>query len=318
MSRSLLLKITSISACLVLFPTISARAWGPQGHETIATVARDILVARNPQAANEIYAIIKANDLPTQFKVRPTSKNPYPQPANCRIRTIASVANWPDCVRTTYRYGSTAKFHYDDIPRCPTATTLPAKAGYCANGGCGSTALGNYIAALKNMGTPPGKRAEALSFIMHIVGDLHQPMHAVDNGNDSGGNFVTVRIEKDAFPLHNGNADNLHSLWDGDLVEAAIGLDTKAGIDRVRKLADARASEWSSTDPDTWALESHKGAEIAYSQLTKPPVCNAGKVDGGDVTAIYVSDAAAAVEVRLAAAAVRLAAVLEDALGKPQ
>jgi S1/P1 Nuclease len=148
--------------CSLSLAPIPALAWGPQGHETIATVARDMLAARNPKAANEIFAIIKANDLPTEFPVRPSAATPHPKPATCRMRTIASVANWPDCVRKTFRYSSTAKFHFDDVPLCPSSMTLPPKAGYCANGRCGSSALGDYIAILKDRTAAPGKRAEAL------------------------------------------------------------------------------------------------------------------------------------------------------------
>lgn len=305
-----------LSACATLFGVTicaPAYAWGPQGHETIATVARDILAERNPKAASEIYTIIREDNLLTVYTPKKSAKNPLPKARQCSVRTIAQLANWPDCVRNSDRYAYSSSFHYDDVARCPPGGALPPKSTYCSKGKCGSAALAGFVAVLKDKTAPSRKRSEALSFVVHIVGDLHQPMHAVDNGNDQGGNGVSIGIQPGAFQRGNGNAAKLHSLWDGDLVEEAVGLNIKAGITKVRQLADGGASDWASLDPDGWVLESHLKAENAYAKLTKPPVCEAGAVDGGKVTASYVSENAAVVEARLAAA-VRLAAVLEDAL----
>lgn len=310
------LKLLLVGMALATSLGAPALAYGPQGHEIIATVARDRLFARDKRFEARFWAIVQADNLTVQYTPKPTPKNPHPNPRTCRATTIAQLANWPDCVRPSQAYAKTAPYHFDDVPRCPVAVALPDKSIYCANGQCATEALKRYIAVLQNSASSPRQKAEALSFIIHIVGDLHQPMHASENGNDRGGGQVKISIAKGAIPDNPGPADNLHSLWDGDLVFAAVA-DPPVAIPKIRQLADANAASWSNPDPDAWALRSHRRAEAAYSDLTAPPACDQGAADGGKVTKAYVDAAKPDVEENLARAAVQLTDVLALALTPP-
>lgn len=307
------LRITgAIASLAVTFQPVSALAWGPQGHETVATVARDILMKDDPKAANEMFAIIKADNLYEKFKQR-NRKTKQWEEKTCQVKTIAQLANWPDCVRPSPKYSDTSPSHFDNAARCGSGSALPPKKEYCADGSCGSASLKEWIKTLKDKSASPRARAEALSFIIHIVGDLHQPMHATDNGGDRGGNEVAILFKPDAFPSFNPRSDKLHGLWDGDLVKGALGT-PKDGISLIGKLASASDPEFADLDPDRWVLASHMLAEKAYTGLENAPACRAGEWKDSVVTRGYVTDNQKVVTRQLTLASARLAAILEDAL----
>ena len=114
----------------------------------------------------------------------------------------------------------------------------------------------NDARILGNRKLSDSTRAEALRFLIHFVADVHQPLHAEDNG-DRGGNQVRVEIGRER--------GNLHHVWDQDVVEA-LGPSAIAD-DIVRTLSPAERKAWAAGTPAVWANESHT---IARDQIYPP------------------------------------------------
>lgn len=285
-----------------------ALAWGPDGHEYIATVARDRLAARDPKLGGRFYALLKGNILHYVGKDKRTG-----QPATCEARNLREIASWADCVRYTTAYAGTAGYHFDDIGMCddvaPAPPPLPA---YCADGKCASEGLAHYIAILKDKKGSRRTRAEALAWVIHIVGDLHQPLHNETN-NDHGGNLVTITLAPNAIPGRTFSAANLHALWDTPMVFASVGSGA-AAVATIRALADQHSADWAQNDVRTWVVEAHAIAKPAYHALPNAPACNAGAAAGGQITSAYVDPFKDQVREQLASAAIRLTDILADAL----
>jgi len=195
-----------------------------------------------------------------------------------------------------------------DVP--PPPPPLPA---YCDEGKCATEALKTFIETLSNRHAPRQERARALAWIIHIVGDLHQPLHNVDNGHDRGGNLVRITIAPDAFGARPFSSDNLHSLWDTPMVFAAVG-EGPAAVASVRALADQHLTDWRESSTRQWVIRAHEIAVMAYRTLPAPPACEAGAARGGRITSTYVANLADEVREQLAKGAIRLADILETAL----
>lgn len=158
--------------------------------------------------------------------------------------------------------------------------------------------LERQIATLSDKSAPTRARNEALKWIVHLVGDIHQPLHAADNA-DRGGNGVLVR-----------GAANLHSVWDVLVVQQSTTqkqLSLPITVDQV--------AEWQKGGISSWMAESHRLAEtVVYGKRPSGWVCNAvpkGRIDlGGN----YLETAAPVAAQQLQKAGARLARVLNDAL----
>jgi hypothetical protein len=153
------------------------------------------------------------------------------------------------------------------------------------------------LAILRDPRQSRARRAEALKFVVHFLGDMHQPLHAGDRG-DRGGNDVTV--------WYQWRRTNLHSLWDSRMIEARGPAEDQlvsALERRVREhpdLASVRAGSITS-----WVMESHDVArDLVYPRLSPWLVITEG----------YVDDAMPAIEQQMFRAGVRLAALLNEAL----
>lgn len=297
-----------------LFQTSPAVAWGPDGHEFIATVARDRLDAHDPALAGTFYDILHGNVLRVTGHNKKTGKFSI-----CQGRDLREIASWPDCIRYLKEYAATGGYHFDDIPKC--ASTLPPappppRDSYCRNGACASGQLGNFIGTLKDKQATRFERAEALAWVIHIVGDLHQPLHAVDN-RDGGGNSVTVRLRAGTIDGTGFSTGKFHGLWDTPMVLAAVGR----GVDAVRAvggIAELHANDasWLDLDPPAWASHAHEIARDAYHALPQEPACNGGTSNGGTIGPDYVNRFIDPVREQLGAASLRLTVILQAALSK--
>lgn len=194
-------------------------------------------------------------------------------------------------------------------------------------------AITEQLAILKDAKADVAKRADALRFIIHFVGDLHQPLHTVTNA-DEGGNCVPVKyFRRSARERNHSFSPNLHSLWDTAIPERdAEGADPAEYADTLDAQFSAEIDGWQKAGVhlDDWAWEGFDFAENAvYGNLTpkiaiEPNVpvhsCsddnNIGErllrqnITAGDG---YQEKAAPVVEKRLAQAGVRLAMILNDA-----
>lgn len=314
-------------AALIAWPT-QANAWGNEGHSIVANTALKILFARNPEMERRFYAILRRDilDFSYSYVNRGRTVN-----KTCSADRLDDAAVWPDCVRRSSRYSSTADFHYDDVRRCTDTPPLPNRDEYCRDGLCATAALRRFVAQIRDPSSTDRERAEALVWIIHIVGDLHQPLHATTN-RDSGGNGVTISYVRQTRNGPRTGETKLHTFWDGDMVRSATRpadwdnrpVPMSARIDLIRQLAMANQPAWGlarldleTLEPtafDDWVIQSHTLSQHAYNRLATPPECDAGRSNGGLVPADYMSGFRENVQERLAAASLRLADLLEQVL----
>ncbi len=187
-------RLVAFLAFALLLPS-PAFAWWDYGHRSVGIIAWAEL---NPQAKREIARLIAhARDLETP---------------ECPIRTLADAAYWPDCVRAyNERFNYTFSWHYQDLDVC---RPFDIKAN-CKDGNCVTAQIARNLKLLANKKLPMRERLMALAFVAHLVGDLHQPLHVGEHG-DNGGNQIIASYGAIGGKL------NLHSVWDGLLAERAI------------------------------------------------------------------------------------------------
>ena len=219
------------------------------------------------------------------------------------------VSTWADEVRRDRP--ETYNWHFVNIPYAAEAYVAERDCRETASGDCVIGALARERRALANRSLARGARAEALRFLLHFVGDLHQPLHSIDN-RDRGGNDVMVQVEGYVQPPDQPFRLNLHAVWDGVLIDAR-GLDAES---YARQLIDRLAAE-DLGDGDTidvvgWAVEAHDvGRRDVYAfRGFQPGAPAAGPVV---LDATYQRAAQAAVDRQLMRAGVRLARILNEA-----
>jgi hypothetical protein len=164
--------------------------------------------------------------------------------------------------------------------------------------------VGKLEALLADKSAPREKRQEALKFVVHFVGDIHQPLHCADRHGDKGGNKRLV------FVLDRREAVNLHSVWDTWIIREMVGRQKIAVFAEAldKKITAKQRKEWATGTPEQWANESHGVAvEKVYADVPEdgpPPKL------GTD----YVGKKAPVVAEQLGRAGVRLGSLLNAAL----
>lgn len=221
--------------------------------------------------------------------------------------TLEAVSVWADEIRGTP--ADEPRWHYDDIPVCGTT---PPRQEYCPGGECNSAQLERLIAVLADTHAEPRARNEALKWIVHLVADLHQPLHAADNA-DAGGNRVAVALAG----VRTRGRENLHRAWDGELVQLALGTGNRQrpppDIDALAHEARTTTATAGQGTPASWAAESNRLARtVAYHY----PGFACGRSPAGIVVLDrgYQTDAEVIVRERLLLAGGRLANLLNELL----
>jgi len=237
---------------------VTARAWGPEAHRLVAALAERQLSGAATDAVRRLLAL---------------------EPG----ATLASISTAADDTRTAV----TARWHYVNLTRDGGCRYVAARD--CADGQCVVAAIEAQIAVLGSA-APDLDRLQALKYIVHLVADLHQPLHAAF-ADDRGGN----RYQVQAF----GKGSNLHMVWDLGLVDHWPG-----GPKALRvEVAALRVSPAPSSPPD-WAAES---CRVASAPDFYP---SDRRVEGA-----YLTRWQGTLRMRVALAAHRLAGVLERTLG---
>lgn len=256
--------MSKTAAFALLGVCLPAFGWGPEGHDLVARIA---LAQLSPAARAQVAEILGPGE------------------------TIVSVSSWADEVRSSRE--ETAPWHYIDVPIDQPNLNMTRD---CPQGACVVAAIERFRNEVKNPATPPAERREALMFIIHFVGDLHQPLHS-SNNQDRGGNDVRVRFQ--------GRSSNLHSLWDSGLM-GQMGTEDELYA-RLLPEAQKNRKKWARGSVEAWVEESHKAAQkTVYGLLPKgsPAV----------IDAEYERQADPLIEMQLAKAGVRLAAMLNGIL----
>lgn len=204
--------------------------------------------------------------------------------------TLADVSFWADRARETPRYAWTRPLHYVNLP--------PDAAGYepardCPERLCVVAAVERFADELRDADLDRASRAAALRFLVHFVADVHAPLH-VALAEDRGGNLIAVRF--------GGDETNLHRLWDGALIRPGDPVARAAALDAG--LDEAEVARLRDSSPVVWADESWR---LAHGHAYAVPA-------DGVVDADYARRASDVIDDRLAAAGIRLAALLDRAL----
>ncbi len=235
-----------------------ARAWGCEGHQVIALLAEKHLTPHALATAKQVLAA-SAIDPSLSRYCKEGASDP-----------LADASTWADDIRAARP--ETSPWHYIDIP-------LGAARGdihkFCdPKESCVTRAIAGELAILRSVDADPRKRAEALRFLIHFVGDLHQPLHAATN-NDEGGNCVPVAffdlLPQLRNPRTESYAPNLHGVWDVNILEKATIGET---VDQVAADLDRsfgtqmRSWQKGQANLDAWAWESYQLAKKkAYGKL---------------------------------------------------
>ena len=285
-SRPLFSRSLQVLALLCIAPAL---AWGPEGHRIVGELAQRQLT---PKAAAAVTELLRGESEPT----------------------LAGVANWADTLRQDDppRFKRTQGWHYDDFPREDCHYAPPRD---CPDGNCVIEAIAAQRQVLGDPLQSRQARIDALKFLVHFVGDIHQPFHA-GYTDDRGGNGYQISLRTDIQPqayardhyVDGVQGTNLHAVWDyyilanhrSDADHYASELAAQA-----RKNAKAPADEINTAGKSSdWAMES---CRIIASQSLYP--------DGHKLDSRYLEKMRPIAERRLIQAGHRLAAVLNASLG---
>jgi hypothetical protein len=267
-------------------------AFGPQGHRTVGAIADRLLTA---SAQAQVERLL-ADDLDRLGN--PSGRH-----------TLEAVSVWADELSGTTQ--ARPHWHYDNEPVCGSESM----ALICPDGECASAQLQRLTGVLSDQHAATRARNEALKWVVHLVGDLHQPLHAANNA-DRGGNEVTVVL----VGVRTRGRETLHRAWDNDFVRLALGSRTRqqppAELGALVIEAQTLLQEAGARDPDQWLSESN---HLARNVVYRYGGFACGVVPRSDIVLdeAYVTQAAALTRERLLLAGARLAALLNRSLGRP-
>ncbi|QLC26926.1 S1/P1 nuclease [Parasphingopyxis algicola] len=261
-----------------------ALAWSAYGHRTVAAIAEANISAGARAEIGRLLAVRALIGTP-----------------QCALATIGDVSVWPDCVRRDrLRWGYTAPWHYQNVNIC-AAFTLE---GNCPGGNCVYRQVERNAALLADRSLPRHVRLEALAFLVHFVGDLHMPLHAGDRG-DRGGNDLAA-----SYGVVPGL--NLHWIWDSHLAERSIS----AAPDLVRRYSPAERAAMGSGDAESWSRDSWAvSRDLAYPRALDGAACSPAPDAPVTIDEADVAASRAMLRLQIQRAGLRLARLLEEALG---
>jgi hypothetical protein len=278
----------ALSLCGVTAP---ACAWSDEGHEVIALIADHYL---EPAVRDRVSAIL--------------------------AEPMEREATWADRYRDSDRnttkehYNQTREWHYVNLEldgpdlkaACFGRPALPKETAASRGPAddCIVDKIDQFAAELADPATNAQERRWALEFLLHFVGDLHQPLHSSDD-HDRGGNLKLVSAPGLA-------PNNLHHYWDVEFVARLGANKIEVATQLIATITDAQRARWASGSAADWALETYAIAkQHAYGLLPVPDSPN-----HYELSAAYVDDATVVTRDQLSKAGVRLAVVLNRALGR--
>jgi nuclease S1 len=257
-------KLLLITTALVLL-CAQSWAWGREGHRIIAAVAEDHL------------------DETTKVMIQSLIGNNH----------LYSIAPWADDIRK--ERPETKGWHYVNIP---LGSKYDAARDCALPQSCVVAKINDFVKVLTDKKASPDQRSEALKFIVHFVGDVHQPMHTVKEA--AGGNGVHVQF---LTSTRCGPYDcNLHAVWDTSMI-LQTGLNQQDYVQRLEQLATTEKMS-ANGSPEQWANEALPLAQAAWVK------------DGTNLDDKYYQQEIKVVDRQMAMAGLRLAKLLNDTIGK--
>jgi len=221
-------KKDTLLAIAFLSTSILLLSWGATGHHAIGKIAENHLTTNAKNAVHELLG----------------------------SETLADVSSWADEVRNEPEYKSTGSWHYLNLPLGLSYSDFQKTVEGMSEANVYS-ALRQQEQILTDKSTTREQKAVALKFIVHFVGDLHQPMH-VSRAEDKGGNTIQLN--------YNGQGTNLHSVWDSKLIEHEGG-DYQQVAARVDHASPTEIKQWQSDPVIKWIWESYTISSKLYAEV---------------------------------------------------
>ncbi|MBV9083798.1 MAG: S1/P1 nuclease [Acidobacteriaceae bacterium] len=272
-----------------LLLTDSACPWWETGHETVARIAAAHLTPAN---RTRVAHILDVTDTPEAVS-----------------QALAKASLWADETKAETKTGD---WHFINLTLQDEKSAIPRR---CPDENCVTARIRIFAGEL----TSHSNELEALRYLVHFVGDVHQPLHTISDA-DEGGNCEHLDP-----PV--GRARNLHALWDGEIINDLNPDDKSLATDLMRDIRTQNlAHSLSGGSPDDWTWDSHELAvEDIYHKLhipTEPVIfpanCDAAPVEIRDfkpaVDALYVDSMKPVIRMQLIKAGLRLARLLNDSL----
>lgn len=263
MKRSLLLSAVLGINLLIALPVYP---WGHKGHKIVGQIAQQNLTEK---AWKKVKTILK--------------------PRSSVAKTLARAAIWPG--RTGRKFREMNSFHFVDFT---TEETTYDRERNCLHRNCIVEALRWYRRVMVDQKAPSNIRRIALRFVAHLVGDIHQPLHA-GHRKDRGGNQIYVE--------YRGAEVKLHKLWDTSLIEEEQESSAEIAGRLNKGVSPDDRWVWQGGTVVHWAEESLR---LARSHAYKIP-------ETGAITDEYISRVLPVIRRRLAQGGIRLAWVLNEA-----
>jgi hypothetical protein len=296
-----------LAVTLVAATPRPALAWNKAGHMLTGVIAWRTLVARSPESAAAVVALLRQHPHYERGWKPFIERTGRPEGE----MLLALAARWPDDVRgdSTFHRGA---WHYVNFPLVATGDTTPPPA---TMSGDLLDVLPRTRALLRDPAAPPAQKAIALCWLLHLTGDIHQPLHAVTMVSarwpqgDRGGNLFWVKPGVVDKPV------NLHSFWD-DVVLSDQEASPAPVEEAAKRLmlafpVDALATEAAALDATAWAREESVplARTAAYRDFAMPGGSSAD--DAPIVPSGYRAQARVVAERRVVLASYRIAAQLE-------
>lgn len=284
----------SLSLLVCLLVALPLFAWWETGHRTVARIAAAYL---NPKTRTRVAQILGVRDTPESV-------------ANAMV----AAATWPDETKEQYKTG---EWHYIDLALQDSRKDIKKR---CPNDNCLPARIEIFQRQLAKRTPSAVSDRDALRYLIHFVGDISQPLHSASNA-DLGGNCEQIR------PV--GEAKNLHSLWDGGIVNTLHANDVRLADNLegyIGRLPAGERKSWSKGDPDKWTWEAHTIAKediygrlhIPVQPVVFPKTCGTAPGEIANfrpyIDSVYINDMKPIVRDQLAKAGLRLARMLNETL----
>ena len=257
MLKKILLPVAAIALCLSLI------SWGVVGHRAIGQIAENHLSKNASKAVKDLLG----------------------------SESLAMVSTYPDEIRPYQKYAYTAPWHYVNVAHGLTAEQFKTALTSMEKPNI-YKAISNCTKDLRDPSKSKAEKVFALKFLVHLVGDLHQPMHT-GRSEDSGGNNIKIKLMR--------KESNLHGLWDSGLIDYA-GMTYKELAQTCDVITPQEIKAWQKDDVATWAFESYQMSQQLYAEAEQNP----------EFDYDYYPKHAEFIKKRLAQAGLRLAGLLNE------
>lgn len=245
------------------FAALFLISWGVTGHRTVGKIAEDHLT---PKALAGVRDLLGS-------------------------QSLADVASWADGFRDDPEYKQTGPWHYINLPLGLNYDQFKSRVENMLEANVYSALVGQ-LKLLMDPTVPRDKKVDALKFVVHFVGDLHQPMH-VSRAEDKGGNTIQLNFD--------GQGTNLHAIWDSKLIDHS-GMDYRQLAAKYDHPSAAQVRKWQGDPVVKWMWESYVISSQLYAEVDTMQSRSIGQA--------YYDEHWGQVTERLEQAGVRLAGLL--------